>query len=320
MSILFILLFSSLVHVSLDEKAKLSQYSIERTEKFFDLFPLYYNTALDISGTKTLNYLVSKAPLDNFTESFEHCLLTGKMNDYTMENCSLNPEDDSTLESILSEISNMASAIYRGNCTINVLEINVEQESAYKLSVTSKVKILFQKHDFIVWDMIFDLNKKLSIVGITNPMIKDYANIPIQYGVDELFTKQEFNGNISRIKDYVINGYTFVDSNSSSFIDAIEGRILEGTYEPSPLGLNLFIPNKFPDGTYSYVENRSMFALDYIQDKYYDKTDLRLINDLTLKKTNLTFYVYDLILMNLTSPSMLYATDDCHCDNKGCYC
>lgn len=324
MSFLFILVFSSFIHVPLDQKTQIGVVEIQRLESFLELFPEYFGTSIERASYEVLPYLVNESPLNtNFSTAFVNCMIYGKINDTSQEKCSLTG-NNITLDVILDEISLLVSDIYRGKCTINVLSLNVTQTEPYKLKVFAKSNLFFEKPDKLTFSMDFDIIQNVNLIGVTNPLTKDIDKREITFGENEFFTKKEFYGNLSLIKDYVDNGYSFIDVLAPSFIDILEGKTEPGEFNDSKqLGLNSFINSMTSDGNLTYKENRSFLSWEYYRDLEINKSDLRLINYSDLARKNLTFYKFDLLDdFQIDEEHLFYATSagECDCDNVGCYC
>ena len=272
MSTLFIIMFSSLVHVPLDSKSKIDIVDIERVDNFLEIFPEYLGTAIEHTSYEVLPYLINKSPLEgNFSDAFLNCSLYGTINSSTEENCSLSG-NRTTLDEIVDEIANLASDIYRGTCVIQITFLNVSQNDPYELSIDSKAELFFEKENKLIINRRYEITQKVSLIGLTEPFRKEIDQNEIKFGENQYFSKKEFHGNLSLIKDYIDKGYLFVDVSAPSFIDILEGRLIpddfDGNLEPDEfdplkqLGLNSFIPSVYPNGTHTYKENRSFLSWD----------------------------------------------------------
>jgi hypothetical protein len=318
MSLLFVILFSAYVHVPLDQRSKIEQTSVIKMESFIDLFPYYVGIAIEEATYEAIEYFMEDIPLDDgtFLNKLNYCLKYGM--DDTFQNCSVDGIKNFTLPTILQNIAMDASKIYRGQCTTRVVSIQVNQTEPYRLDVNAKIKLIFEKQPSWIWHIDFNISKKVSLIGVVDPIAKQKGidERIIKFGEDDLFSKSDFNGDMSLIKDYIDNKYTFIDFDAPSFVDAMEGNIEIGSFNASKrMGLNSFVGIDAP-----YKPQRSFFTWDYAIDTPYSFDNLALIKYSRFEQEDMTFYTPDLaVKLNIPSQYIILA-NDCNCNLLGCDC
>lgn len=320
MSSLFILIYSIFVHVSLDEESKIDISKIQKTEYFLELFPKYFESSIQQTSYIALNYLTQQVPLTNFTEEFISCLQTGQ--DIEGNNCSLDG-NSSDLTELLFNISNQASKIYRANCSIYLSNVNITQVEPFYLKVSANGILYFQRGDDLTWEREYFVSKKISLSGLNDPLYKFNTTTSNEDRIikeyKSAFSPDSFEGNSTLFKKFVEEGFYFVDSSTPSFIDIMEGKIYEGEFNTG-LGINSIMPIFFKNGLSSYHINRSSLSYDYIIGNYTDMSELVLINEENLQKTNLTFKRYELFPDMGFDGNQLKDATACNCNYVGCSC
>ena len=84
--------------------------------------------------------------------------------------------------------------------------------------------------------------------------------------------KQSFGGSGTKVLSFINSGYSFGDPGAPSFIDVIEGRTKQGTYDASlPYGINFFIPNpSLPIKECSISREEALSIIKKVRDRLGD--------------------------------------------------
>ncbi len=311
MSLLFVLFFSSITHVPLDRKAPIVKEEVGQVDSFVkDIDRLVVN-AIDQSAYGSLaQFALLEEQLyninatyffENFSQSFEDCF-EGTTYDYnsSIANATNLPCDSTgtlpagrnfSFSHYIEDLFYSAETLYDVNLSYsNVHAKLIPSDNPFYLRVNVSLDVVISRKDYS-WNRPISVARDISINGIAHPLIMNRTiKVSPEFG-GENFHLNRFNGNVSKVAEFITKGYYFIDNRSPSLVDLFNGNIpgTGGFTTANLYGIGSFIP---ANATYSwgpaYTGNTSSSVeYDYINRNGYDPNNLRRLSspDININQT-----------------------------------
>lgn len=319
MSSLFILLFSSLTHVSLDQNVKIVKSDISYLNDFVSSLDSLVDSAISSSTTIILDNLVDQSPVYNVSSAFSSCFVNSTFfNGSSIVNCS--PSLNISFIHIFNDIIfDIARKVYKIDGSLSLLNYSFEQVSSYAVK-TSVVCLINVTHRDAKWVRLINTSQVVSLIGITDPLsestsfTRSFKIRPVAFS--NLFDVSDFKDNYSLVQMYIDGSYYFQDNSSPSFLDMLEGNLPLNSsgYFFNKFGISSFVPDSI-----SYPDNKTSFLEEhYVNNFVFSPDDLRRIN-FTNISTNFSlpvFYLSNFMNFSLSDPEFLNVSGCCN--SSGC--
>ena len=326
MSALFILLFSGVTHVAIDKKVPITKNEILRVDGFIVDLEYFMDTTIDRVSFDTLqftvDYLNTTEYYSNYTAVFLSCFNKSYFDDGGLPvNCSWTGENISFMERIQPVLSN-ASFIYNISIANSWPEVTFRQYDSYAIEVNATMVFTIERPD-MRWDVPLQRSRIVNFKGVTDPAtVGTSFERRIQYAPrgGDLLRVGDMGGNVTRIQDFVDNGYYYRDLKGLSFLDSLEGVNLTSTNETHTYGINAFVPavNATGDSLYKGFET-SYILYHYTSNlTFTNPSNLVRFNETTGINSSLIFNkLYALNDLQVNDTSLLLSVNGC-CDAVNC--
>lgn len=302
MSTLFIVLFSTSTHVSLDRYAEIANYDVDYMNDFVSDVDIFVDYALEIAAFYTLNDLSYQAPVDDAYVAFEECFSTGMfVSGASSVPCSVS--DNHSFPAVLDDLLTKAKLVHEIDLDISLLSVSMLDNSYFDVGVDAIVRINISRFD-ASWIRTVNSSKFVSYTGIVDPLsvgtsYERVVKLHPTIAFADTFAVGSFSHNYDVFEEFVSNEYYFADQSAPSFVDRLEGRVpanVSGDYF-SAFGIASFVQDDYdfdPPRKSSFVLwHNKVPSLTFIDD------DLRRINHTGI---NTNFMVpVDFILINMNS-------------------
>lgn len=281
MSTLFILLFSGVSHVALDERARIAQYDILYINDFVGDLDQFVDSSASMATFATLDDLAFQAPISvSANDAFLSCFENGTFDGGIDCDGDPNPAINHSFNSAFNQFLTLAKTAYDVDLTLNVIDFSFRQVSNYyvETNVTCEINI---SHLGASWSRTIFSSQEISIVGVTDPLTVGTSyerSITLWPGVFAEGQRIDyFFSNYTRLEVFTSGEYYFIDETAPSFLDMLEDNFPDNSsgYLFNPLGIGSFIPDNYtpyPGSTISYVLYQNASGMTFNSD------DLRRIN------------------------------------------
>lgn len=337
LSLFFILLFSGITRVSLDNDVDQTETQIMLLNDIVLDFPSLVEGAIETSTLRILNFSVDHLNGSNyfpsFPEFFNSCFVNGTFYDYddlTKKYCSsygLNVSFNQQLEDVFA----LTGELYNLNIDVSSIEHDMYLWDAYSLGVNVSVFIDINfssqvKH--IAWQRNIVVSQQVDFIGITDPAsigtnyVRKIRYKPEISGVSlekRTFTRVGFEGDANLVGEYINNTYYFIDVSGLSIIERMQGNQTTtfNLEDANEFGIATFIPSYNQSGDSLYIANISMIDHHYDWGAKASDSFLRFFNEPSDINRNVTIYdLYVITGMGFSEADLVSVQG--HCDANGC--
>lgn len=295
MSALLVLLFSSSIHIPLDQDASIVKAEVNQLSSFVDDLGFTVGVASKSATFSILHALVEyhngsnfiADPIASFISCFENNTFQPSGAGIWI-NCS--QTEDVSFTSQLNDLFVLANTTFGVSANATLLLVEFNQSTPYSVETSVLLDLTVVKGSSIRWDRLLNLTHEVSFVGINDPLLMAFGiNQSIQfrpYDLGHFVSSVYFHANFTMYNEYMDNSWYYKDNTSHSFFDMLQGNFPTTESDYHPFGITSFInvtaiPNATWSNHTSFIEHH-FFSKYYNSTFIYDESDLRRINNGTI--------------------------------------
>ena len=283
MSLLFIIIFSQLTHVPLDNQVPIIKTEISRIDAFVKNLDELVNNAIDRTSYQTLqqfSYLQRAmyqegTPLyfDDVREAFSGCFENNSFvytsnttesltlscdNFYMVAYGGWSEEDtfDYSFRSYLENLTYLAEEIYDIEIELGMVQAQLELgNNPFQLIAHIQVTIEISKNDDYKWTRYVNVSRPISINGLAHPLFENRTISQSNYSYAQSFNISQFSGDVDVLASFIDNSFYYLDKTAPSILDLYEGNF---THSNNLYGISSILDDSFSQTGLTNVESKRL--------------------------------------------------------------